>query len=174
LAAPFFYSPQAVFVVGRNNSNTSYHIVNKTHNRRWIATVSARKPDLFPQACALRKQNLRKIVHMLYTKIKQVAIDLVLLLKHRHHAASYVHCLNHYCTNEEMNNFELFCNFIIMLPCIAREVLFKQSAPNKTLHTEVSFQLFYSLCIMLSLINFFLQNLRAAVHFCPSKYGTNG
>ena len=38
---------------------------------------------------------------------------------------------------------ELFCNSLIMLLCIAKEVL----------HTEVSSQLFYSLFIMLSTVN---------------------
>ena len=50
---------------------------------------------------------------------------------------------------------ELFCNSLSTLPCIAREALLEQTALNKTLHTEVSFQLFYSLSIMLSILNSF-------------------
>ena len=45
---------------------------------------------------------------------------------------------------------ELFCNFLIMLLCIAKEVIFEQTALIKQLLlTEVSSQLFYSLFIML-------------------------
>ena len=37
---------------------------------------------------------------------------------------------------------EFFCNSLIMLLCIAKEVLFKQVAQNKILCTKVSLQLF--------------------------------
>ena len=45
---------------------------------------------------------------------------------------------------------------VIMLLCIAKEVLFQQTAlcSKQILHTEVSSQLFYSLSIMLSTVNY--------------------
>ena len=66
---------------------------------------------------------------------------------------------------------ELFCNFLIMLLSIAKEVIFEQTALIKQLLlTEVSSQLFYSLFIMLFTS---WRSHRTALHFHLCKYGTH-
>ena len=48
---------------------------------------------------------------------------------------------------------ELFHNSLITLLCIAKEAHFEQAAFNNLLCTEVSSQLFYSLSIVIFLVN---------------------
>jgi len=63
----------------------------------------------------------------------QKQVDVVVLLKTRHHACSKVHSLNYYYAYMHNNNPRIknFYTSVITLLCIAKEVLFKQTTLNK-------------------------------------------
>ena len=68
---------------------------------------------------------------------------------------------------------ELFCNFLITLLCIAKEVHFKQTAFNNLLCTEASSQLFYSLSLVLFTTNFLYKTSRLPFIFVHVRRDTS-